>query len=145
VIINTKNILFICSGAFVGLESTSIPDITKFGMIPEFLGRFPLITKMTELTFNDYKKILTDSKGSILNSFREWFKSEGIELVVEDSALDLIVARTIDKGLGARGLQGVLDEVLLNAQFEAPSMPIKPKKFILCSEVIITNTLFWEF
>jgi ATP-dependent Clp protease ATP-binding subunit ClpX len=142
---NTKDILFICSGAFVGLKSTSVQDITKFGMIPEFLGRFPLVTEMLELKEEDYKKILTDSKGSILNSFKEWFKSEGIELVVDDSAINLIVKRTMEKGLGARGLQGVLDELLLNAQFEAPSLPNKPKKFLLDGDAISNNLLKWEY
>jgi ATP-dependent Clp protease ATP-binding subunit ClpX len=143
--LNTKDILFICSGAFVGLRSTAIQDIIDFGMIPEFLGRFQLITQMLELKEEDYKKILTDSKGSILNSFREWFKSEGIELIVDESAINIIVKRTMEKGLGARGLQGVLDELLLNAQFEAPSLLIKPKKFILDQDTIINNILKWEY
>lgn len=143
--LNTKDILFICSGAFVGLKSTAIQDIIDFGMIPEFLGRFQLITQMLELKEEDYKKILTDSKGSILNSFREWFKSEGIELIVDESAINIIVKRTMEKGLGARGLQGVLDELLLNAQFEAPSLLTKPKKFILDHDTIINNVLKWEY
>jgi ATP-dependent Clp protease ATP-binding subunit ClpX len=143
--IDTSDIMFICSGAFVGLESPSIQNLTDFGMIPEFLGRFPVITQLQELTFDDYKKILKDSKGSVLNSFKEWFASEGIELIVEDDAIDIIAQRAIEKGLGARGLQGVLDEILLNAQFEAPNFTIKPKKFVLNSSVISTGEIKWDF
>jgi ATP-dependent Clp protease ATP-binding subunit ClpX len=142
---NTKDIMFICSGAFVGLESTSIPHLIDFGMIPEFLGRFPVITQLQELKFDDYKKILKDSKGSILNSFREWFSSEKIELVVEESALNIIAQKAIEKGLGARGLHSVLDEALLNAQFEAPSLTNKPKQFILDASVVMTGKSKWVY
>jgi ATP-dependent Clp protease ATP-binding subunit ClpX len=140
---NTKDIMFICSGAFVGLESPSIQNLTDFGMIPEFLGRFPIITQLQELKFDDYRKILKDSKGSILNSFKEWFSSEGIELIVEDSAINIIAQKAIDKGLGARGLHSVLDEALLNAQFEAPSLVVKPKQFILDSSVVLSGKPKW--
>lgn len=142
---NTKDILFICSGAFVGLESTSIAHLTDFGMIPEFLGRFSVITQLQELKFDDYRKILKDSKGSILNSFKEWFSSEGIELVVDDSAINIIAQKAIDKGLGARGLHSVLDEALLNAQFEAPSLANKPKQFILDSSVVLSGKTKWIY
>jgi ATP-dependent Clp protease ATP-binding subunit ClpX len=142
---STKNIMFICSGAFVGLQDTSVQSLTNFGMIPEFVGRFSVITQLQDLTKEDYKKILTESKGSILLSFKEWFKSEGIELEVEQTALDLIAERAIQKGLGARGLQSVLDEILLNAQFQAPSMIVKPKSCVLNNVAIITGIPIWKF
>jgi ATP-dependent Clp protease ATP-binding subunit ClpX len=142
---NTKDIMFICSGAFIGLESSSVQSLTDFGMIPEFLGRFPVITQLQELKFDDYRKILRDSKGSILNSFKEWFLSEGIELVVEDSAINIIAQKAIEKGLGARGLHSVLDEALLNAQFEAPSLAIKPKQFTLDSMVVLSGKPKWVY
>ena len=142
---NTKNIMFICSGAFVGLESVDTQGLVKFGMIPEFLGRFSVTTQLMELKFEDYKKILTDSKGSILNSFKEWFATEDIELIIEDSSLNIIAKKAIDKGLGARGLQSILDEALLNAQFEAPSMKIKPKSFVLDAMVVLTGKPNWKF
>lgn len=140
---NTKDILFICSGAFVGLKNTNIQSLVEFGMIPEFLGRFPIITQLNSLKFEDYVKILKDSKGSILNSFKEWFESEDIELVVDDSAIDMIAHKGIQKGLGARGLHSILDEALLNAQYEAPSFIVKPKKFILDSSVVLTGKSNW--
>jgi ATP-dependent Clp protease ATP-binding subunit ClpX len=142
---DTSNMMFIASGAFVGLKDSTVQSLTDFGMIPEFLGRFPIITQLQPLKFDDYRKILKESKGSVLNSFREWFKSEGIELVVEDSAINMIAQKAIDKGLGARGLHSVLEETLLNAQFEAPGFAIKPKKFILDNMVVLTNKPKWEF
>lgn len=142
---DTSGMMFIASGAFVGLEEATIQSLTNFGMIPEFLGRFPLISKLEPLKFSDYRKILTDSKGSILNSFKEWFESEGIELVIEDSAINIIAKKAIDKGLGARGLHSVLEECLVNAQFEAPSLTKKPKAFILDSVVVISGNPKWRF
>lgn len=141
--LNTSNIMFICSGAFVGLQDSSIKNLVDFGMIPEFLGRFSIITQLQDLTLPDYKKILTDSKGSILNSFKEWFLSEGIEFVIEDSAVNMVAHKAIEKGLGARGLHSILDETLLNAQFEAPSLTKKPKQFILNADVVVTGKPKW--
>jgi ATP-dependent Clp protease ATP-binding subunit ClpX len=141
--LNTSNIMFICSGAFVGLQDTTIKSLVDFGMIPEFLGRFSVITQLQDLTLIDYKKILTDSKGSILNSFKEWFLSEGIEFIVEDSAINIIAYKAIEKGLGARGLHSILDETLLNAQFEAPSLQKKPKQFILNADAVVTGKPKW--
>lgn len=141
--LNTSNIMFICSGAFVGLQDSSIKNLVDFGMIPEFLGRFSIITQLQDLTLPDYKKILTDSKGSILNSFKEWFLSEGIEFVIEDSAVNMVAHKAIEKGLGARGLHSILDETLLNAQFEAPSLTKKPRQFILNADVVVTGKPKW--
>lgn len=142
---NTSGIMFIASGAFVGLSNVNIQDLTNFGMIPEFLGRFPIISQLQPLKFDDYKKILKDSKGSILHSFKEWFDSENIELVVEDSAISIIAQKAMLKGLGARGLHSVLEETLLNAQFEAPGFDCKPKKFILDSSVVLNGKSKWMF
>jgi len=141
--INTSNIMFICSGAFVGLQDTTIKSLVDFGMIPEFLGRFSIITQLQDLTLPDYKKILTDSKGSILNSYKEWFLSEGIEFVIEDSAINMVAHKAIEKGLGARGLHSILDETLINAQFQAPSLEKRPKQFILNADVVITGKPKW--
>lgn len=143
--LDTTNIMFICSGAFVGLDSTSSEHLNKFGMIPEFVGRFSIITKLEELTVEDLKKILRWSKGSILNYYQEWFKSEGIELLIDDSAIDLIADKTIKKGTGARGLHQVLEETLINAQFDLPSMKDKPKHFLLDAEVVESKIPKWIF
>ena len=143
--ISTKNIMFVCSGAFVGLEGTTTADLIKFCMIPEFLGRFSVTTSLHPLTKDDMKRILTQSKGSVLNSMREWFKSEGIQVAIHPTALDLIVDKAMEKNVGARGLQSVLDEVVLNAQYEAPSFPVKPKRLLLDAEVVTTGIPKWIF
>lgn len=144
-ILDTSNIMFICSGAFVGLSDCEIESLTKFGMIPEFIGRFSIITKLEPLTVNDLKDILKSSKGSILNYYREWFNSEKVELVIEDSAVSIISENAIKKGTGARGLHQILEECLLNAQFELPSKKIKPKYFVLDEEVVLTKIPKWKF
>lgn len=143
--LHTENILFICSGAFVGLEEHKTDSLVKYGMIPEFLGRFSIVTSLEMLTKEDLKKILTESKESVLVSFDEWFKTEGIELVIDESAIEEIVNNALNKGLGARGLQNVLDDIFLNAQFLAPSLYPKPKQFVLNCSVVKTGIPEWVF
>ena len=138
---NTKNILFICSGAFHGLEEVSSDKIIDFGIMPEFLGRFSSISKLDKLNKEDYKNILKESKDSILNEFKEWFKSEKSELVVKEDAIDLIAEKAEEKDLGARGLHGILDDIFLDIQFELPSMIVRPDFFILDKESIEINKL----
>ena len=141
--VNTENILFICSGAFVDLKETSTEGLIDFGMIPEFIGRFSLIAEIDQLNFEDYKKILIDSKGSVLNSYRQWFASEGVGIVVKNSALNFIAQKAVDKKLGARGLQSILDDIFLEAQFELPSMDVKPKCLVLDDETVKENKTKW--
>jgi len=143
--IDTKDILFICSGAFVELEAANTQSLVRFGMIPEFLGRFSVVASLHPLTPDDLKEILTDSEDSILKSFREWFDSEGIELEIKDDAIDSIIQSALEKNLGARGLQNVLDGVFLNAQFESPSLSPKPKKVVIDAEVVKTGIPKWEY
>jgi ATP-dependent Clp protease ATP-binding subunit ClpX len=143
--LHTKDILFICSGAFVGLEEHKTDALIKFGMIPEFLGRFSVVASLEPLSKEDLKKILVDSKESVLASFETWFKSEGIELIVHESAIEEIVDNAMNKGLGARGLQNVLDDIFLIAQFEAPSLYPKPKAFVLNRQSITEGTLEWVY
>jgi ATP-dependent Clp protease ATP-binding subunit ClpX len=97
--LNSKNILFISSGAFVGLPDIQTISLINYGMIPEFLGRFSIVTKLNDLTVDDFKRILKDSKGSILNSFREWFLTEGIELIVTEDAINILANNAMAKGL----------------------------------------------
>lgn len=143
--LHTKDILFICSGAFVGTEGHKTEMLIKYGMIPEFLGRFSVVTSLDPLKAEDLKQILLTSKDSVLSSYEEWFKSENIELVIDSSAIDEIVKNALEKGLGARGLQNVLDNVFLTAQFEGPSMFPKPKKFVLNNWSVITGVPEWRF
>jgi len=143
--LHTKNILFICSGAFVGLEEHKTEALIKYGMIPEFLGRFSIVASLETLGANELKNILLSSQESVLNSYKEWFDSEGIELVVEDSAIDTIIENAMQKNLGARGLQNVLDDVFLSAQFDAPNMFPRPRQFILNKSVVETGHVEWRF
>jgi ATP-dependent Clp protease ATP-binding subunit ClpX len=106
--LNTENIMFIVSGAFVGLEEATSEGVINYGMIPEFIGRFPIITRFEKLTLEHYKKILKESKGSIINSYKEWFKSEGIILTIDDSAINYIAEKAISTDLGARGLLSLI-------------------------------------
>jgi ATP-dependent Clp protease ATP-binding subunit ClpX len=143
--LNTSNIMFICSGAFVGITDSSIESLNKYGMILEFIGRFSMIAKLENLTLEDLKKVMKVSKGSILDNYVEWFKSESVNMIIDDSAVNLIAESAIDRGTGARGLHQILEESLINAQFELPSMKIKPKNLILDSDVVLSKVPKWEF
>lgn len=149
VAINTKNILFICAGAFIGLEDRikhrcnkstigfnhtqtadkninymeqlSALDLKAFGLIPEILGRLPVITYTEELDKDALKKILTQPKNALIKQYQELFKIDGIELKFTSKALDMIVEHTIQNKLGARGLRGVMEKIMNKAMFELPS------------------------
>lgn len=142
--LHTKDILFICSGAFVGLEEHKTDALIKFGMIPEFLGRFSVVASLEPLSAAHLTKILVDSQESVLRSYSAWFASEGIELVVEVSAINEIVQNALSKNLGARGLQNVLDDVFLMAQFEAPSMHPRPSQLVLNAEAVRSGVAEWR-
>lgn len=145
--VNTQNILFIPGGAFDGmseiierrlnkqaigfskekLKSTTEEeyilshinaiDLRKFGLIPELLGRFPIITYLDKLQKDTLIRIMKEPKNSIVNQFVELFKMDGIELTFTDGAIEKIVNETIDKGLGARGLRGTTEKVLEDYMF----------------------------
>lgn len=140
--VNTQNILFIAGGAFDGIkeiieqrlnkqaigfskekldkveDETDILhhinaiDLRKFGLIPELLGRFPIITYLDKLTKETMIRIMKEPKNSIVNQFKELFKMDGILLDITNEALEKIVDETIEKGLGARGLRGTTEKVL---------------------------------
>lgn len=143
--LHTKDILFICSGAFVGLEEHKTDSLVKYGMIPEFLGRFSVVASLEALKAEDLKEILLNSQESVIQSYKEWFISEGVVLTIEESAINEIVKSAMEKGLGARGLQNVLDDVFLMAQFELPSMFPKATQFVLNRNVIQTGIAHWIF
>jgi len=145
--VNTQNILFIAGGAFDGmseiierrlnkqaigfskekLKSTTEEeyilshinaiDLRKFGLIPELLGRFPIITYLDKLQKDTLIRIMKEPKNSIVNQFVELFKMDGIELTFTDGAIEKIVNETMDKGLGARGLRGTTEKVLEDYMF----------------------------
>lgn len=157
--LNTKNILFICGGAFEGIErhiakrmNTQIigygkekreekidksniiqyiipDDIRKYGLIPEIVGRLPVLAHLNPLDRDVLRKILTEPKNSIIKQYEKLFKIDNIELKFEIDALDYIVDQAIKFKLGARGLRSICESIMLEAMFELPSQNIK--EFVL--------------
>lgn len=150
--IDTTNILFICGGAFVGLDKiisdrvgnqgigfnseiagpTSkdenvllkqvLPeDLNNFGMIPEFIGRTPVITQTEALSEDDLVAILTEPRNAVVKQYRRMFAMEGVELVFEDGALHEIAAKALARKTGARGLRSICEELLQQTMFDLPS------------------------
>ncbi|MCF0206859.1 MAG: ATP-dependent Clp protease ATP-binding subunit ClpX [Bacteroidales bacterium] len=160
--VDTKNILFICGGAFEGLDriiarrmNTQVvgygvqktiekidnknmlqyvipEDIRKFGLIPEIVGRLPLLSYLNPLDRNALRQILTEPKNSIVNQYKKLFDIDGIELKFDDDALDYIVDQAILFKLGARGLRSICESIMLEAMFEMPSK--KQKTFTVTKE-----------
>ena len=151
--INTKNILFICGGAFVGIEKKIKQrcnkqvigfnsddkkmtdedymkkicplDLKKFGLIPEIIGRLPIITYTDDLDKEALIKILKEPKNALIKQYKRLFELDNIELTFTDDALEYIADKTIDNKLGARGLRGTMENVMGKAMFELPSSDIK--------------------
>ena len=146
--VNTQNILFIAGGAFDGikeiierrlnkqaigfsaeklnkaededyiLSQINAIDLRKFGLIPELLGRFPIVTYLDKLTKETMIRIMKEPKNSIINQFIELFKMDGVNLKFTDEAIEAIVEETMEKGLGARGLRGTTEKVLEDFMFD---------------------------
>lgn len=145
--IDTTNILFVCAGTFSDLladrkegvhqmgfgapASTTRQkrirhqDLITFGMLAEFLGRLPVVVELEELGQNDLIRVLTEPEESLVREFRERLAMDGVDLVIRRSALQLIARHALDRGVGARGLRGILEEVCAEVLFEAPSRPGK--------------------
>jgi ATP-dependent Clp protease ATP-binding subunit ClpX len=150
--VDTTNILFICGGAFAGLEKiisqrnkgTSIgfgaeikkteekntgewmkslepEDLLKYGLIPEFIGRLPIIATLEDLDEKSLIKILEEPKNSLIKQYQELFKLEGAKLSFKDNAIKEIAIKAINKKTGARGLRSILENILLKTMFELPS------------------------
>ncbi|WP_337845196.1 ATP-dependent Clp protease ATP-binding subunit ClpX [Thermus sp.] len=154
--VNTKNILFILGGAFEGLETivkarvgkTAIgftkgtvereetpevipEDLIKFGMIPEFVGRAPLIVQLHPLGEEDLVRILTEPKNALVRQYQELFRMEGIELRFTQAALKEVARRALKRGTGARGLRAILEKAMVDLMFEAPGSGVKEIVFDL--------------
>jgi ATP-dependent Clp protease ATP-binding subunit ClpX len=148
--IDTKNILFICGGAFDGIErlianrvnrqtigfssadEQSIEqdsllkyitptDIRNFGLIPELIGRFPVLTYLEPLKEADLKRILTEPKNALVKQYTKLFDIDGVKLELDQEVLDFIVKKAMEFGLGARGLRSICEAILTDAMFELPS------------------------
>jgi ATP-dependent Clp protease ATP-binding subunit ClpX len=151
--INTENILFICGGAFSGIEKLierrmkkstigynsgglshtdddilshiSPADLRSYGLIPELVGRFPVLTYLSPLSKDTLRRILTEPKNAIIKQYVKLFEIDGIELKFKSDALDWVVEKAIDFKLGARGLRSILESVLTDAMFELPGTGTK--------------------
>ena len=147
--INTKNILFIIGGAFSGIEEiikrrlgekvigfsksdelndnediiskVKHEDLVKFGMIPEFIGRIPVVCYLEELDEKDLVRVLTEPKNSVVKQYEYLFELDGVKLVFEKEALEEIAKESIKRKTGARGLRSIIEELLLDVMFEIPS------------------------
>lgn len=146
VVMNTENILFIGAGAFEGINSAETVDheqvmvepyfknnnstineeqIIEYGFLPEFLGRFSIVTHTRNLTFNDLKNILLNEKISLLNQYKLFLAEYNVELIVEDSFIDFIVYQAIKSQLGVRGLRKELEVYFKDILFEIPGSEYK--------------------
>jgi ATP-dependent Clp protease ATP-binding subunit ClpX len=160
--INTHNILFICGGAFDGvdkliarrvntnaigfnvnkeqqefmkknlLQYVNAQDLKHFGLIPELLGRLPVVTYLNPLDANTLRSILTEPRNSLTKQYKKLFELEGIRLTIEEDVLDFMVERAMEYKLGARGLRSIFESILTDAMFEMPSG--KEKAFHLTAE-----------
>ena len=122
---NTENILFICSGAFEGLshkQNIEVQDIVKFGMMPEFVGRCPVIANLHELTYQEIRKVLTEPKNSIVSQYTKLFELSGCKLTFDPKGLDAIAGYAIQRRTGARGLRSIVEKVLRDAMFQLPDL-----------------------
>jgi ATP-dependent Clp protease ATP-binding subunit ClpX len=167
--INTKNILFICGGAFDGVEKiiarrvnkgsmgygaelkterdTSYDkllaliepdDLLKFGLIPELIGRLPVISSLGSLTEEALRSILTEPRNAIVKQYKKLFKMEGVELEFEDDAYAAIVKKATQRGTGARALRSIVEDSILDIMFNLPSKK-SIKNCLITKEVILNK------
>ncbi len=149
--VDTKNILFICGGAFDGIKSkianrlnsrvvgynsdkdkdkidfdnllqyVAPQDLKSFGLIPEIIGRLPILTHLDPLDRAALRRILTEPKNSLIKQYVKMFKLDGIDLVIEDDVLEFIVDKAVEFKVGARGLRSICETILMDKMYEAPS------------------------
>ncbi len=167
--IDTTNVLFICGGAFAGLDkiiesrigrkgvgfgadvgsradkdigevfAQVLPeDLLKFGLIPEFVGRLPVITSVDNLDEDALVDILTKPKNALVRQYQRFFEFDGVELEFKDDALRAISEQAIMRGTGARGLRAIMEEVLLNVMYELPSRE-DVTKCLVDKDVVLTG------
>lgn len=170
--INTQNILFICGGAFVGLDkivekrtnATSLGfggdvktkkeltesealskvephDLIKYGLIPEFVGRLPIVVSLNELDETALKRILTEPKNSLIKQYKKMFEIDGVDIEFTDGALSAFARKAIELNTGARGLRNIMEDVMLPLMYNTPSSENVSKIVVDCDEKgnIVTN------
>jgi ATP-dependent Clp protease ATP-binding subunit ClpX len=167
--VDTTNILFICGGAFAGIEriissrgrGSSIgfgadvrgpedrhtgeilqeletEDLLKFGLIPEFIGRLPVVATLTDLDESALVEILTEPKNALVKQYNRLFNMEGVELTFTEGALKAIAKKAIERKTGARGLRSILEAILLDTMFDLPTLE-SVEEIIINEEVVFIN------
>ena len=159
--VNTKNILFICGGAFDGIErkiaqrlNTNVvgygatketvkidrgnmmqyiapQDLKSFGLIPEIIGRLPILTYLNPLDRTALRNILTEPKNSIVKQYIKLFEMDGVELTFQPEVYEYIVDKAIEYKLGARGLRSIVETIMMDIMFDMPSMKVKEYELTL--------------
>ena len=164
--LDTTNVLFIVAGAFAGIEdiisnrigkrgigfgsqlhtpldeqeiyAKILPeDLLKFGLIPEFIGRLPVLTSVTNLDREDLTRILIEPKNALVKQYQKMFALDEVELDFEQLALEAIADRALERGTGARGLRAIMEEILQPVMFEVPSRDDVVK--IVITEAVVTE------
>ena len=160
--VDTKNILFICGGAFEGIErkiaqrlNTHVvgygagnhvskadrdkllhfvapQDLRSYGLIPEIIGRLPILTNLEPLDRDALMRILTEPKNAIVRQYKKLLQMDGVELVIEDDVLGFVVDKSIEYKLGARGLRSLFETIMIDVMYQAPSL--KKKRYVLTRE-----------
>ncbi len=153
--LDTRNILFICGGAFDGIERkiaqrmnthvvgynsvqnvrkidkndlmqyVSPQDLKSFGLIPEIIGRLPVLTYLNPLDRSALERILTEPKNAIIKQYQKLFEMDGVELTFDKDALELMVDKAVEYKLGARGLRSIVENIMMDAMFDVPSRKVK--------------------
>lgn len=167
--VDTTNILFICAGAFEGIEKVvatkskgasigfsadvrTVEDVTmndvvdkiepddmvKYGLIPEFVGRLPVIAALVDLNEDDLVRILTEPKNAIVKQYSQLFKMENVELEIKEKALRALAKKAIERKTGARGLRAIMESILLNTMYEIPTLKDATK--VVVSEESVTKS-----
>jgi ATP-dependent Clp protease ATP-binding subunit ClpX len=167
--VDTSNILFICGGAFAGLEKiirdrserssigfsavvkskddsrlsealhdVEAEDLVKFGLIPEFVGRLPMIATLSELDEEALIQILTEPKNSLVKQYQALFEMEGVDVDFREDALKAVAEKALERRTGARGLRSILEATLLDIMYQLPSMDNVAK--VVIDEGVITGT-----
>ena len=167
--VDTSNILFICGGAFVGLNNiigqrigkktigfgtehiseknqnmgvilrkVEPEDLLKFGLIPEFVGRIPVVTTLDELSEEDLMKILVEPKNALLKQYMKLFEMENVELEITEEARSAVAQEAIKRKTGARGLRAILENIMLDIMYHVPSTD-NVKKIVIAEEVILNK------
>jgi ATP-dependent Clp protease ATP-binding subunit ClpX len=171
--VDTTNILFICGGTFVGLDNiiarrvgrktigfgahpehkehqlgellsrVTSDDLLQFGMIPEFIGRLPVLAPLDPLDEDSLMRILTEPRNALVRQYKKLFEMEGAELDFTTSALSLIAKMAKERDTGARGLRSIVEEVMTDIMFELPEMESK-EKFTITDKVIRREEPLYE-